>query len=885
VSGNNGSSVFGSGGISNGNTLTVVNSTISGNTGNSGGGIYNHFNQIANIKNTIVANNTASTGPDLNGTFNSQDYNLIGNTSGATFTGSTAHNITNVNALLGPLANNGGPTMTHALLPGSPAINAGDNCVALASGSGGCLAVPLTTDQRGAGFARQVSGTVDIGAFESRGFTISATSGTPQTATITTAFAAPLVATVSSASGEPVAGGVVTFTAPASGASGTFTGGVTTVTVTTNSGGVATSSPLTANNLAGSYAVTAAAIGVTGSASFSLTNAKGTTTTSVGSSANPSGVGQNTTFTATVFATAPGPTGTVQFVDNGTNLKTPVNCGPGPSTICIAQLSTSSLSAGNHVITANYSGDENFLTSSGTLSGGQRVRPNLSINDVSTTEGDSGTKTLSLTVTLAAASNETVTVNYATANGTATAGSDYVSTSGTLTFNPGDLTKAIDVTINGDQSFEPNETFFVNLSNATNATISDNQGIGTIVNDDAQGGIISFSQSNYSVGESDGHLTVTVNRTGDTSAPATVDYATSDGTASLVPCSTTNGLASSRCDFTTALGTLKFAAGESAKSFTVLISQDNYVEGPETLTLNLSNLTGGAVFGANASANLTINDDATEPAANPVDDARTFVIQHYHDFLNREPDQAGLDFWTNQITSCGGDAQCIEVRRINVSASFFLSIEFQQTGYLVERMYKVAYGDAMGNSTFNGPHTLSVPIVRLNEFLTDTQRIGSGVVVLQPGWEQLLENNKQAYAQEFVQTTRFTQVFPTTMTPDQFVDKLNQNAGNVLSSSERTTAINLFSGAGNTSNTTARALAVRQVAEDADLVSAEFNRAFVLMQYLGYLRRNPDDPQDKDYTGYDFWLTKLNQFNGNYINAEMVKAFLSSIEYRQRFGP
>jgi hypothetical protein len=99
---------------------------------------------------------------------------------------------------------------------------------------------------------------------------------------------------------------------------------------------------------------------------------------------------------------------------------------------------------------------------------------------------------------------------------------------------------------------------------------------------------------------------------------------------------------------------------------------------------------------------------------------------------------------------------------------------------------------------------------------------------LAPGWEQALEDNKQAYALEFVQTARFTaaNAFPTTMTPSQFVDKLNQNAGNVLSSSERTTAINLFSGAADTSNTTARAQALRQVAEDQDLYNAEFNRAF-----------------------------------------------------------
>jgi hypothetical protein len=201
-------------------------------------------------------------------------------------------------------------------------------------------------------------------------------------------------------------------------------------------------------------------------------------------------------------------------------------------------------------------------------------------------------------------------------------------------------------------------------------------------------------------------------------------------------------------------------------------------------------------------------------------------------------------------------------------------------------MYKTAYGDATATSQFPSTHQLAVPIIRFDEFLRDTQRVGRGVIVLAPGWEQLLENNKQAYATEFVQTTRFMTAFPTSKTPTQFVDQLNTNAGNVLSASERTAIINLFGGATNTANNTARAQAVRQVAEDADLYNAEFNRAFVLAEFFGYLRRNPNDAPEAnlDYTGYDFWLTKLNQFNGNYINAEMVKAFLSSVEYRQRFG-
>jgi hypothetical protein len=252
---------------------------------------------------------------------------------------------------------------------------------------------------------------------------------------------------------------------------------------------------------------------------------------------------------------------------------------------------------------------------------------------------------------------------------------------------------------------------------------------------------------------------------------------------------------------------------------------------------------------------------------------------HYLDFLNRLPDSEGHAFWSNEITVCGSNQLCIDNKRVNVSAAFYLSTEFQNTGYLVERLYKTAYGDATGTSTLGGPHQLEVPIVRLREFLHDTQEIGENVVVNQAGWEAVLENNKQALVADFVQRSRFTTAFPTSMTPGQFVDTLNANADGPLSTAERNQLVSeLTSGAKN------RAQVLRAVAEDADLRSSEFNRAFVLMQYFGYLRRNPNDPQDSDYTGYDFWLTKLNEFGGNYQNAEMVKAFITSTEYRQRFG-
>ena len=261
---------------------------------------------------------------------------------------------------------------------------------------------------------------------------------------------------------------------------------------------------------------------------------------------------------------------------------------------------------------------------------------------------------------------------------------------------------------------------------------------------------------------------------------------------------------------------------------------------------------------------------APVPSPNQIDDIQFFVRQHYRDFLNREPDPDGLAFWTNQISSCGGDQGCLEVKRINDSGSFFLSIEFQETGYLAYRTYLTAFGNLP-----NSP----VPIT-FSEFIPDTQTIGRDVVVRQSGWEQVLENNKQAFTLQFVQRSRFTSAFPPSTSAREFVDKLNANAGNPLSEAERDQLISDLSG-----GRRSRAEVLRAIAENPKLAQAEFNRAFVLMQYFGYLRRNPNDAPDGNFAGYNFWLDKLNTFNGDFNNAEMVKAFISSAEYRRRFGP
>ncbi|HEX6185790.1 MAG TPA: zinc-dependent metalloprotease family protein [Pyrinomonadaceae bacterium] len=414
------------------------------------------------------------------------------------------------------------------------------------------------------------------------------------------------------------------------------------------------------------------------------------------------------------------------------------------------------------------------------------------------------------------------------------------------------------------------------------ATTFDNSSTGgyTIrLSDNSAASSVALSSSAFSVNEDvgsglgvdgTGFRVVTVNRTGDTTGTATVDYATSDGTASRLK------------DYIQVLGTLVFAPGETSKSVTVLVVDDVFQEGAETVQITLSNPV-GTTLGATNTATLTINsaDSVSGPSPVRLQSFNTpfFVRQQYLDFFSREPDAPGFAFWQNEIESCGPDAGCRDVRRINVSAAFFQSIEFQTTGYFVYRFYKAAYGDATSTGVAG-----TVPVIRLNEFLPDTQRIGQNVIVNVGDWQAQLAANQQAYALEFVLRPRFIAAYPLSMTAAQFVNQLNQNSGFVLTQGEIDQLVAQLNSAPNPS--AARAAVLRTVAEHPTLTQNEFRRAFVLMQYYGYLRRNPDDApeQNLNFAGWAFWLGKLNENNGNFVQAEMVKAFLDSFEYIDRFG-
>lgn len=373
------------------------------------------------------------------------------------------------------------------------------------------------------------------------------------------------------------------------------------------------------------------------------------------------------------------------------------------------------------------------------------------------------------------------------------------------------------------------------------------------------GSVIDFGAPQFDVSEDQGVVQIIVNRIGDVSSPATVDYFISD-----------NG-ASERTDYTTTLGTLRFAAGEAQKTFDVLITDDLIPEANEMAFLGLLNATGNASIGPRNSATLVVHDNDLTASSNVVDISSWYVHQHYNDFLNRMPDPSGEAFWINNIESCGSSVQCREVKRIDTSAAFFLSIEFQTTGFLVYRLYKASL-----------PETPQRPraMPRYREFIRDTQQIGQGVVVGTSGWQQVLETNTVNFTNDFVYRPEFLANYPATLTAAAYVDKLDAQAGHVLTFDEYFRLTN-----GLMAGLETRGSVLRKIAENQKFSGAEFNRAFVLMQYFGYLRRNPDDAPDNNFAGFDFWLAKMNQFGGDYRAAEMVKAFISSGEYRHRFGP
>ena len=283
---------------------------------------------------------------------------------------------------------------------------------------------------------------------------------------------------------------------------------------------------------------------------------------------------------------------------------------------------------------------------------------------------------------------------------------------------------------------------------------------------------------------------------------------------------------------------------ETGGFYTVTPSRANYIFAPVNRSFSLIADRTDAVF----------TGMAIGPDANPLESPEFFVRQQYLDFLGREPDQRGLDYWSGQLRTCGSNPDCLNTRRMEVSAAFFIAQEFQDSGLFIYDLYQGALGRRPAYA----------------EYSVDRRKVVGGPT---------LEAKKAAFATSFVECSEFIEQYPLTMTADVFVDALlrraQQTSGLDLSG-ESSNLINLYNSASNSSES--RSLVVRSVVEGSRFKQTQYNSAFVLMEYFGYLGRNPD--QD----GYDFWLNILNHRDTNNYRG-MVCSFITSAEYQRRFSP
>jgi hypothetical protein len=371
--------------------------------------------------------------------------------------------------------------------------------------------------------------------------------------------------------------------------------------------------------------------------------------------------------------------------------------------------------------------------------------------------------------------------------------------------------------------------------------------------------VLQFGQGQYQIAEDGGRVAVTITRGGDPSAAVSVDVRTVDNPAA-VPCGDTTTLpnvAFARCDYATTVETLVFAANETQKTVSVPIIDDAYAEPTESFQLSLSNPNGGATIGAQGTTSVAITDNDLAGEANPINSTDFFVRMQYLDFLSREP-EAGQP-WSGVLNNCSaGDTSC---DRISVSANFFRSQEFQLKGLFVYRFYKLAFNRQ--------------PLYA--EIVADMRAV-TGTTTAE------VQAKKGTFAAAFTQRQEFKNLYDS-LTNQQFVDTLiNRYSiqsvttpdpatpdGTTKVTLTRTDLVNRLNAA-----TLTRAQVVRAIADSDQVGQAEFNPAFVAMQYFGYLRRDPEAQ------GYADWLRTINANPADFRS--MVNGFMNSQEYRARFG-
>ncbi|PYS93236.1 MAG: TIGR03118 family protein [Acidobacteria bacterium] len=350
---------------------------------------------------------------------------------------------------------------------------------------------------------------------------------------------------------------------------------------------------------------------------------------------------------------------------------------------------------------------------------------------------------------------------------------------------------------------------------------------------------VQLSGDNFQIGEGGGDIQITVTRTGDVSAAATVNFATFD--------ESQPGHATQKRDYEIAVGTLRFNPGETSKTFRILLVDDKFVEGDESVDMALVNPT-GAGLGSPNMAELTITDNDSAPSTtNPIDGTSFFVRQQYLDFLAREPDTAGFNAWVSLLNGCSSQNNNPSCDRVTVSQSFFGSPEALSRGYFAIRFYRAAFGRD--------------PLY--GEYMGDLQRLSGSTPDETAAF-------KAAFATDFVQRNEFRATLDA-LTNAQFVDRLIANTGVAFSNRDaQVAALDAM--------TKTRAQVLMETVEATQFVqnATTLNRAFVLAEYFGYLRRDPEA------AGFNAWLNFLTAHPGDFRT--MVNGFVNSLEYRQRFG-
>jgi len=379
---------------------------------------------------------------------------------------------------------------------------------------------------------------------------------------------------------------------------------------------------------------------------------------------------------------------------------------------------------------------------------------------------------------------------------------------------------------------------------------------------------VQFSNANFNASEGDARASLMVARIGDTSVAASFSYATIDNPAA-VPCDPTvrdangnlypPGTSYARCDYATSIDTVTFAAGDSApKTITIPLVDDAHVEGAETFQVRLTGAQ-GAVLGAVETATVTINDNDAAGQTNPIFDNGFFVRMQYLDFLSREP-EAG-EPWTNVLNKCSDVNNNPACDRLTVSSAFFRSTEFQLKGLYVYFFYR---------ATLNRRPTY-------DEIITDMRSI-TGIT------PEEVYQKRAAYAEAFIARQQFNLLYGG-LSNQAFVDALLRRYSLQQITTEDPAAPDGAAQVtltrqqlvdGIAAGTLTRAQVVRSLVQSNEAEAAEYNGAFVAMQYYGYLRRVPDN------NGFNNWLTYLNANPTDYRT--MVKGFATSVEYQLRFG-